>query len=50
MLDRKRLAFGAVFGAILVAVTLTGIEFWLFYRRPGRREPWIPESLRRRGC
>jgi len=34
MLDRKRLAFGAVFGAILVAVTLAGIEFMASFYTP----------------
>jgi hypothetical protein len=34
MLDRKRLAFGAVFGAILVAMTLAGIEFMASFYTP----------------
>src|SRR5260370_8000738 len=34
MLDRKRLAFGAVFGAILVAVTVAGIEFMASFHTP----------------
>ena len=34
MLDRKRLAFGAVFGAILVAVTLAGMEFLASFYPP----------------
>jgi hypothetical protein len=36
MLDRKRLAFGAVFGAILVAATLAGTEFMASFYVP----PW----------
>ena len=34
MLDRKRLAFGAVLGAILVAVTLAGMEFLASFYTP----------------
>ena len=34
MLDRKRLAFGAVFGAILAAVTLAGFEFMASFYTP----------------
>ena len=42
MLDRKRLAFGAIYGALLVAVALSGIEFLASFYVPA----WPARALR----
>jgi hypothetical protein len=42
MLDRKRLAFGVIFGAILLAVTVGGIEFLVSLYAP----TWPARALR----
>ena len=42
MLDRKRLAFGAIYGALLVAFALSGIEFLASFYVPA----WPTRALR----
>ena len=42
MFDRKRLAFGAIYGALLVAVALSGIEFLASFYVPA----WPARALR----